>query len=82
MLTLMSDAGDLLGAGTSPDPAVGLAAIAALRRLVEQLEALQVQVARDLGWSWAEIAEGLGVSKQAVHKKHAGRVTLDVDRSR
>jgi predicted DNA-binding protein YlxM (UPF0122 family) len=41
--------------------------------LVEQLETLQVTNARDLGWSWQEIAEELNVSKQAVHKKHAGR---------
>jgi len=67
--------GDLIGAGTSRDPAVGLRAVAALRRLVEQLESLQVQAARDRGWSWAEVAAALGVSKQAVHKKHAGRVT-------
>jgi predicted DNA-binding protein YlxM (UPF0122 family) len=26
------------------------------------------------GWSWARIAEALGVSKQAVHKKHADRI--------
>src|ERR671913_92987 len=26
------------------------------------------------GWSWAQIAEVLGVSKQAVHKKHAKRL--------
>lgn len=75
----MSDAVDppteeLVGAGTSQDPGVGLRAVAALRRLVEQLEALQVQAARDQGWSWAEIASVIGVSKQAVHKKHAGRV--------
>jgi hypothetical protein len=53
---------------------VGLRAVAALRRLVEQLEALHVQAARDQGWSWAQIAAALGVSKQAVHKKHAGSV--------
>lgn len=45
----------------------------ALRRLVEQLEVIQVQNARGLGWSWQEIAAELQVSKQAVHKKHAGR---------
>ena len=66
---------DLLVGGTSRDPAVGLRAVAALRRLVEQLEALQVQNARDLGWSWSEIAAAVGVSKQAVHKKHAGRMS-------
>lgn len=67
----MSNTTDLVGAGTDPDPAVGLRAVAALRRLVEQLESLQVQAARDKSWSWAEIASVLGISKQAVHKKHA-----------
>jgi ribosome-binding protein aMBF1 (putative translation factor) len=65
---------NVLDSGTSQDPAIGLRAVAALRRLVEQLEDLQVQSARDLGWSWADIAGAIGVSKQAVHKKHSGRV--------
>lgn len=64
---------DLVGDGTNPDPAVGLRAVAALRRLTEQLEDLQVGNARSRGWSWAQIATVLGVSKQAVHKKHARR---------
>ena len=55
------------------DPAAGLRAVAALRRLLERLEALHVQNARARGWSWQEIADVLGVSKQAVHKKHAER---------
>ncbi|HVD15241.1 MAG TPA: helix-turn-helix domain-containing protein [Actinomycetota bacterium] len=58
----------------SPDPRVGLRAVAALRQLLEQLEALQVDNARAKGWSWQEIAEILGVSRQAVHKKHAARL--------
>ena len=40
------------------------------RRLVELLETSQVARARELGWSWREIADVLGVSRQAVHKKH------------
>ena len=66
-------AADLVGDGANPDPAVGLRAVAALRRLTEQLEGLQVGNARSRGWSWAQIATVLGVSKQAVHKKHARR---------
>ena len=58
---------------TSQDPAVGLRAVAALRRLADQLEALQVSNARARGWSWDAIGALLGVSKQAVHKKHANR---------
>jgi hypothetical protein len=70
---------DLVDGGTSPDPAIGLRAVAALRRLVERLEDLQVRNARDHGWSWSEIAAAIGVSKQAVHKKHASRMS-DTDR--
>ena len=29
--------------------------------------------ARERGWSWQQIADALGVSRQAVHKKHGGR---------
>ncbi|HEU4399045.1 MAG TPA: hypothetical protein VFU54_14580 [Actinomycetota bacterium] len=57
----------------SQEPEVGLAAVAALRGLVEVLEALQVENARAKGWSWQQIAARLGVTKQAVHKKYAGR---------
>jgi hypothetical protein len=68
----MTEATKLAGAASSKDPAVGLQAVAALRTLLESLEALQVENARDKGWSWEQIASVLGVSKQAVHKKHAG----------
>jgi IS30 family transposase len=56
------------------DPEVGLRAVAALRRLTEQLEELQVRNARALGWSWQEIAVRLGVTKQTVHRKHGRRM--------
>lgn len=64
---------DLVASAGSGDPAVGLRAVASLRRLAEQLESLQVDRARDLGWSWSQIAVELGVSKQAVHQKHGSR---------
>jgi ribosome-binding protein aMBF1 (putative translation factor) len=73
MLTGMTQATKIANQASSRDPRVGLRSVAALRRLVEQLEAIQVQNARSLGWSWQEIASELHVSKQAVHKKHAGR---------
>jgi hypothetical protein len=57
----------------SKDPRVGLAAVAALRRLLESLEELQVENARAKGWTWKEIANCLNVSKQAVHKKYGRR---------
>jgi DNA-directed RNA polymerase specialized sigma24 family protein len=62
----------LAEAASGPDPAAGLRAARALRELAERLEALQVENARDRGWSWQEIAIFLGISKQAVHKKYAG----------
>ncbi|GHF37948.1 MULTISPECIES: hypothetical protein [Streptomyces] len=71
-----TDAKDALGtteAAMNADPRVGLRAVAALRRLVERLETLQVGNARSQGWSWEEIGAALGVSRQAVHKKHARR---------
>jgi DNA-directed RNA polymerase specialized sigma24 family protein len=60
--------------GMPRDPREGLEAVVALRRLLEALEAAQVENAFVAGWSWAQIAEVLGVSKQAVHKKHARRI--------
>lgn len=66
----MTQATELAEATASGDPAEGLAAVAALRELLERLEALQVGAARERGWSWQQIADALGVSRQAVHKKH------------
>jgi DNA-directed RNA polymerase specialized sigma24 family protein len=68
----MDEATELAQATASRDPAVGLAAVSSLRLLLESLEELQVESARAQGWSWQQIAETLGVSKQAVHKKHGG----------
>ncbi|TDC49438.1 hypothetical protein E1212_18405 [Jiangella ureilytica] len=67
------EAVDAATGAVDADPRVGLRAVAALRRLVERLEALQVDSARRQGWSWEEIGAALGVSRQAVHKKHARR---------
>ncbi|MDQ2814248.1 MAG: hypothetical protein M3Z75_20860 [Actinomycetota bacterium] len=69
----MDNAPALAAAADSSDPRTGLRAVASLRGLLEQLEALQVDHARQLGWSWQEIAGLLGVSRQAAHKKHAHR---------
>jgi predicted ArsR family transcriptional regulator len=56
------------------DPGAGLAAVVALRRLADRLEDSQVEQAMRTGWSWSEVAEVLGVTRQAVHKKHAKRL--------
>jgi len=57
----------------SGDPEVGLRAVAALHRLAERMENIQVANARRSGWSWAKIATALGVTKQAAHQKHRDR---------
>ena len=56
------------------DPAEGLRAVRSLRELADRMEALQVERARSLGWSWQDIADALGVTRQAVHKKHGRRL--------
>ena len=58
------------GAGGTADPAVGLRAVLALRRLAERVEAEQVALARDRGWSWQQIADVLGMTRQSVHGKY------------
>jgi hypothetical protein len=68
----MADTGQVASAASSKDPAVGLKGVRSLRVLVERLEALQVGNARDQGWTWDQIAQLLGVTRQAVHKKYAG----------
>ncbi len=69
----MSEATELASDTGSADPLVGLRAVRALRLLLEKLEAIQVGNARSLDWSWQDIAQALGVSKQAVHQKYANR---------
>jgi hypothetical protein len=60
---------------THPEsPEDGLAAVVALRRLADRMEDTEVERALNDGWTWAEIAEALGVTRQAVHKKHARRL--------
>ncbi len=70
MLTAMTALGDLAERAASTDPRDGLEAVAALRRILEDLEDLHVQYARRTGWSWQDIANALGVTKQTVHRKH------------
>ncbi|MGZ5385001.1 MAG: helix-turn-helix domain-containing protein [Aeromicrobium sp.] len=55
---------------SSDDPAVGLRAVVALRRLTDRLEVIQVTAARRAGWTWQQIGDALGITRQAVHKKY------------
>ena len=65
---------DTILAAAAEDPREGLRAVRAVRELADRLEDLQVARARQLGWSWQEIADALGVTKQAVHKKYGRRI--------
>ncbi len=56
------------------DTELALAAVVAMRRAADRLELAAVQCAIDKGWTWVDIADALGVTKQAVHKRYARRV--------
>lgn len=64
------DLAETARAAADLDPATGLRAVAVLHRLADDLERQQVQRARSAGWSWQQIGDALGISRQAVHKKH------------
>jgi hypothetical protein len=55
---------------SSDDPAVGLRTSLALHRLAERVEASNVATAREKGWSWQQIGDALGVTRQSVHAKY------------
>src|ERR1700751_157190 len=58
------------GEVSSDDPAIGLRASLALHRLAERVEANHVASAREKGWSWQQIGDALGVTRQSVHTKY------------
>lgn len=51
------------------DPEEALAAVVALRRFADKMERAAVRQAVGQGWSWSKIAQALGISKQAAHKR-------------
>lgn len=51
------------------DPEEALAAVVALRRLADRIEREAVRSALRQGWSWSRIAQALGITKQAAHKR-------------
>ncbi|MEW6704552.1 MAG: helix-turn-helix domain-containing protein [Pseudomonadota bacterium] len=63
---------DLAKLSPPDDPAEALAAVVALRHMADKLERRAVVKALAQGWSWSDIADALGVSKQAAHKRLAG----------
>ena len=66
-------------AADTSDPRAGLRAVASLRTLADVLELRQVEAALRAGMSWQHIADALGVTRQAVHKKYAKRIDQNID---
>jgi hypothetical protein len=56
---------------SSDDPIIGLRASLALHRLAERVEAHHVARAREKGWSWQQIGDALGITRQSVHTKYS-----------
>ena len=69
-------------AADTSNPRAGLRAVASLRVLADSLELRQVEAALRAGMSWQAVADALGVSRQAVHKKYSKRIdpTIPVPR--
>ncbi|HEY5437919.1 MAG TPA: hypothetical protein VIJ99_03380 [Acidimicrobiales bacterium] len=55
---------------SSDDPALGIRAALALHRLAERVETSHVAFAREKGWSWQQVGDALGVTRQSAHTKH------------
>ncbi len=51
-----------------------LAELAELHAIVREIEIELVSLARDHGFSWTEIGDALGVSRQAAHRRYAATV--------
>ena len=64
------DVEDLATRLRAGDAAAGLRAVGALHRLAEQVEAASVRLAREQGWTWEQIGDALGMSRQSVHAKY------------
>ena len=61
------------------DTEEALAAVVALRRLADRLERAAVARAIGDGWTWAQVADALGITRQAAHKKHARAVATPMN---
>jgi hypothetical protein len=66
----------LVGLAADEDPELGLLGVISLRDVAHVCEEHQVARARAAGWTWAQIAEALEVTPQAVHQRHAARLAL------
>jgi len=61
---------------TLDKPEEALATVVALRVMADRLERKTVIKAIGQGWTWSQIAEALGITKQAAHKRHAGFINI------
>lgn len=55
------------------EPIAELRRLAEIRRDIGRAEEAQVRRARTAGYSWQAIADAIGVTKQAAHKKYGRR---------
>jgi hypothetical protein len=69
------DVEDISAAVAPENPEMGLRASLALHRLAERVEASNVAAARSRGWSWQQIGDVLGITRQSVHTKYAKDVS-------
>ena len=67
----------MTAAASAAEPADGLRAVRSLRALADRLEALHVERARGLGWSWQQVAAALGVPGKR-STRSTGRGSADV----
>lgn len=63
----------VIGSAQGGEPLVELRRLRAMQAEVARAEAEQVRRARTQGYPWVAIADALGVSRQAVHKKYGRR---------
>lgn len=69
-------------AADTTDPRAGLRAVASLRSLTDALELRQVEAGLRAGMTWSTIADALGVTRQAVHKKYSKRINPTIQIAR
>ena len=62
---------------TSPEPLEALAALTTLRSELDAFEREQVRRALESGYSYSAVARGLGISRQAAHRRYRGLRTAE-----